>query len=216
MPMLDPGRLLFYVITDEDLVLSAGAESLEEAVHGALQGGATATQLRAKGKTARELVALGKKLRGLTSEAGALFIVNDRLDVAITVEADGVHLGADDLPIRAARKVAGSKFIIGGSVDTPEEARKAQAEGANYLGAGPVFATLTKETQNPVIGPEGFSAIISAVRIPVVGIGGIGPNEVEQVIKTGAAGVALISAVMASRDPEGTARSIRKAMEAAL
>ncbi|MFQ5912741.1 MAG: thiamine phosphate synthase [Nitrospinota bacterium] len=206
---MDPERLKIYVVVDETLAERSGHKSLQELVSAILLGGATAIQLRGKNVKAKDLVAHGGRIRALTADSGALLIVNDRLDVALAVGADGVHLGADDLPLAPARKIAPRGFIIGGSVDTPDEARQAEAEGADYLGAGPVFPTETKQTSNPVIGPAGLEAIVKAVSIPVVGIGGINPGNVGEVISTGAAGAAVASAVVSSADPEAAVRALR-------
>jgi thiamine-phosphate diphosphorylase len=165
--------------------------------------------LRGKDVTARDLVVLGKRIRSLTAETGALLIINDRLDAALAIGADGVHLGADDLPLRSARKLTRRDFIIGASVDTPEEAKQAEKAGASYLGAGPIYPTQTKETDNPAIGPEGLEAIVKAVSIPVVGIGGIDSGNIEAVTATGVAGAAVVSAVVASPDPEASVRALR-------
>lgn len=205
-------RLRLYVITDE--ALSAGRPAVE-VVRAALAGGATAIQLRAKSWGGRRLVEEGRRLRAVTREAGALFIVNDRLDVALAVGADGVHLGQEDLPLADARRLAGPDFVIGISVDTEEEAAAAEAGGADYLGAGPAFPTTSKADAGPVLGPEGIGRIARRVRVPVVGIGGIGPGRAAPVVRAGAAGVAVISAVVGAPDVAAAARALRGEVEAA-
>lgn len=202
MPKYDrPMRLAgLYVITEP---------ALRDPIEGArlvLEGGVRIIQLRAKHATTRQLVQMGQELRALTRQYGASLIVNDRLDVALAVEADGVHLGQDDLPVALARQLAGEKFIIGVSAETLEEARHAEAEGANYLGVGPMFATATKPDAGAPIGPERLQAIKQAVSIPVFGIGGITLQNAVQVLKVGADGICVISAIMGAADPAEATR----------
>ncbi len=206
---MDPKRLKIYVVVDEALAERSGHKSIERLASAVLRGGATAIQLRGKDVVARDLVAHGKHIRRLMETTGALLIINDRLDAALAAGADGVHLGPEDLPLASARKLTPKGFIVGASVDTPEEARRAEGEGADYLGAGPVFPTETKQTTNPVIGPAGLEAVVKAVSIPVVGIGGIGPGNVGEVMSAGAAGVAVVSAVVSDADPEAAVRALR-------
>ncbi|MEW6546774.1 MAG: thiamine phosphate synthase [Bacillota bacterium] len=202
-------RLLLYVIADRTF---AGGRSEEEIVSQAARGGATAIQLRGKELTGRQLYLTGLSLRKLTRQLGLLFIVNDRVDVALAVDADGVHLGQEDLPLEAARRLMGRRKIIGISVDTLAEAVAAQRGGADYLGAGPVFATASKADAGPVMGPEGLRRICTAVRIPVVGIGGVNAHNARQVVNAGAAGVAVISAVVAAPDMAAAASALRQAL----
>ena len=206
---MDAIRLKSYVIADEGLVERSDQPSFEALISAILRGGATAIQLRGKTVSACDLVAHGKRIRALSGDTGALLIINDRLDVALASGAHGVHLGADDLPLAAARRISPAGFIIGASVDTPDQAREAETLGADYLGAGPVFPTETKATSNPVIGPAGLEPIVKAVSIPVVGIGGIGPENIREVTATGAAGAAVASAVVLSPDPEAVVRALR-------
>lgn len=204
-------RLLLYVVVDRAFAAGRGEE---EIVVAAARGGATAVQLRSKELTARQLYLTGLSLRRLTRELGLLFIVNDRVDVALAVDADGVHLGQDDLPLEAARRLMGRRRIIGISVDTVEEAERAQRGGADYLGAGPVFATSSKADAGPVMGPEGLREICRAVRIPVVGIGGVNAQNARRVVEAGAAGVAVISAVVSAPDVTAATAALRAALRA--
>ncbi|MDM7462008.1 MAG: thiamine phosphate synthase [bacterium] len=190
-----------YVITDSQV-----RDPLETA-RLVLQGGGRIVQLREKHMTTRQLVRIGQALRTLTREYGALLIVNDRLDVALAVEADGVHLGQDDLPAALARKIAGDRFIIGVSAETVEEARRAEADGATYLGVGPMFATATKPDAGAPVGPERLRLIKQAVAIPVFGIGGIAPANARAVLEAGADGVCVISAIVGAPDPRAATQT---------
>lgn len=197
--------LRLVVITDRVL---AAPRSVVEVIGSAVQGGARAVQLRNKGDSARELLALGRDLRALTREAGALLFVNDRLDVALALDADGVHVGPDDLPVGAVRAVAPPGFLIGRSADEPEVARRAVEEGADYIGCGAVYATSTKPDAGDVIGLEGLGRVVRAVSVPVVGIGGITVERSVDVARTGAAGVAVVGALMGAARPAEVAQAL--------
>ena len=200
-----------YVVTDRAL---SGGRPLVEVIRRTLAGGAKIVQLREKNLSTREMLQLAAALKELTREYGARFIVNDRLDVALAVDADGVHLGQEDMPARIARRLLGPEKVLGVSVSSVEEALRAVEDGADYLGAGAVFPTATKEEAR-AIGLEGLRAIASAVGIPVVAIGGIDRTRVAEVIAAGADGVAVVSAVMAAADPCEAARKILAAVEKA-
>jgi thiamine-phosphate pyrophosphorylase len=206
-------RLDLYVVTDPGL--TAGRPLLQ-VVAAALEGGATAVQLRDKTASARELLSLGAEIRRIARGRRATFIVNDRADLALALEADGVHVGAEDLPPLEARRLVPRPRLVGVSAATVEEALSAERTGADYVGAGPVFATATKADAGKPIGIEGIAAIASAVRIPVVGIGGIDSGNAASVIGAGAAGVAVISAIVGARDPESAAREILSRVREAL
>ena len=190
-----------------DRLLAGPRPLLRVALH-ALEAGAPSLQLRNKGESARELLALGRDLRALTREAGALLFVNDRLDVALALEADGVHLGPDDMPIAAARRAVGDGLVIGHSCDDPERAVRAVSEGADYIGCGTLYATTTKVDAGRVIGLEGLARVVRAVDVPVVGIGGIHAGVASAVAGTGAAGIAVVGAVMAAEDPAAATREL--------
>ncbi len=189
--------LQVYVLTDR---VAARGRPEVELVAAALAGGATAIQLRDKERSARELCSLGTALAELCFQSGALFIVNDRLDVALACGASGVHLGQDDLPAARARAVAGPLLVIGVSAATREEAAAAAAAGADYVGVGAVFSTRTKGDAGAPIGTEGLAHVARTSRLPVVAIGGIGPENAGSAIAAGAVGVAAVSAVMAATD----------------
>lgn len=201
-----------YVITDAGL---SGGRSHTEVLREAIAGGATVVQLRDKGLTTRELVEEGQRLRSMTREMGALLMVNDRIDVALAVEADGVHVGPDDMPVAVARELVGPDRIIGASAGTVDEARAAQADGADYLGVGSVYATGTKADAGEPIGPEGLACIAASASIPVVGIGGIAEDNAAEVISAGAEGVAVISAVVSADDVQAAARRLVERIRAA-
>lgn len=187
------------VLTDPGL---AGARGVISVVESALKGGCRAIQLRDKAAGARDLLATARKLRTLTRDFGALLIVNDRLDVALAADADGVHLGPDDLPVEAVRRVVPGPFLIGYSTDDPGEALRAEAAGANYLGCGTVHRTTSKTDAGHPIGLDGLDRVARAVHIPVIGIGGIGAAEAPGVADTSAAGIAVLGAVMSATDPD--------------
>ncbi len=178
-----------------------------EKTRAALAGGATAVQLRAKTWTAREIYETALKLRKICAERGALFFVNDRLDIALASGADGVHLGQKDLPVGAARAIAGPDFIIGGTARTPELALEAERLGADYVGCGAAFGTETKGDA-VVIGPEGISGVLSSIKIPSVAIGGITRQNLRELADCGASGLAISGAVMRAADQEKAAREL--------
>ena len=202
-------RLGLYVIPDAVI----GRGTLVEQTTAALAGGAGAIQLRGKHLTTRALLEVGTAMRDLCRRHDALFIVNDRVDVALALEADGAHLGEDDLPLAVARRLLGPAAIIGASYATPELARAAEADGADYLGIGPVYATGSKADAGEAIGVAGLRAIVQATRLPVVGIGGIGLDNVTEVMAAGAVGVAVISAVVAAEDITAAAAALRVRVE---
>ena len=198
-------RLRLIVVTDPDC---GGGRSVGDVVRAALRGGAPAIQLRMKDAPARVTAAVARTLLAETRAAGALLFINDRVDVALAVGADGAHVGQDDLPAAAARRIAPPGFLVGVSAETTELARQAEADGADYVGVGPVYATGSKADAGDAIGTGRITEVASAVRIPVVGIGGIAIGNAPAVIRAGAAGVAVISAVMRADDPEAAVRAL--------
>src|SRR3954468_7525406 len=169
--MRPPLNLALYLVSDESL---SRGRSTPEIVAAAIRGGADAIQLRAKDLPMRDQLAIGRALRAITREAGVLFIVNDRTDLAIALDADGIHVGQDDLPADLARQLVGPDRIVGVSTATIEEARIARDMGADYLGVGAIYGTATKSDAGAPIGPAAIGAIKAAVNLPIVGIGGIG------------------------------------------
>lgn len=199
-------RLRLMVITDREL---AGQRDWLAVADEALQAGATAVQLRDKQATSGELLDMALALKPVASAHGALFLVNDRFDVALAAGADGVHLGDEDVPVSAVRHVVPRDFVIGRSADTEVDARKAEADGADYLGVGSVFGTLTKsEVLGEVIGTARLARVASSVSLPIVGIGGVTMENAALVARAGAAGMAVVSAVMAAPDPAAAVRAL--------
>ncbi len=200
-------RLALYVITDRGL--ARGRDEVEIA-RAALRGGATAIQLRGKDQDARRLCELGRVLLLATRAAGALLFVNDWLDVAQAIGADGVHLGQEDLPCGEARRIAGPGLLIGVSAESPALAQAAERDGADYLGTGSVYATSSKADAGAPIGVAGLAKVVAATTLPVVAIGGITAAQAPACIAAGACGVAVISAVIGAEDPEAAARAFRR------
>lgn len=150
----------------------------------------------------------------MCAEGGVVFIVNDRIDVAIAAEADGVHLGQDDFPIPLARELLGEGSIIGGSAATMEEAQKCLSEGADYVGFGPVYPTTSKDDAGPVSGSEILKNVVGAIPLPIIAIGGVSAENTPEVMRAGALGIAVISAVCCQEDPEGATRALYQALHA--
>ena len=200
-PQLPLGSI--YLLTDPNL---SSGRTHEEVVRESIAGGAKIIQLRDKIATTRKLIEIGEKLREITLKAGVIFIVNDRVDIALSVDADGVHLGEDDMPIAYARKILGEGKIIGISVDNVEKAKIAEAEGADYIALGPIFSTKTKINAGEPVGVEEIKKVKSIVRLPVIAIGGINLQNIQLVAMAGADSVAVISAVVGAPD-------IRRAMK---
>jgi len=202
--------LRLHVLTDRKL--SLGRSHLEVA-QAAIDAGARLIQFREKEMSTREMVETARQLRKLTRESGATLIVNDRLDVALAVDADGIHVGQDDLPAQIAREFLGAGKIIGVSASTLDEALRAVQDGADYLGVGPVFATGSKADAGVPIGLEGLAAIKRHVSIPIVAIGGITHGNLADVIAAGADGVAVISAVVSQADITAATRHLLETID---
>jgi thiamine-phosphate pyrophosphorylase len=195
-----------YVITGHQFLKG---RPLEDVIRAAILGGADTIQLREKDYSGRELLQAGTVLRQLTRELGARLIVNDRIDVAKAIDADGVHLGQGDLPIEVARAILGPDKIVGLSTHNVAEAVAAERAGANYIGLGPMKPTQTKLDTEPVVGPAGIKEVRRHVALPIVAIGGIKQEDVAEIIRSGANAVAIISAIVGSDDVEGAARMVR-------
>jgi len=205
---MDPS---LYVVLDR--TASAGRD-LEEILDATLAGGCRMIQLREKEWPSGRLLPLAERLRDRCRRAGATFIVNDRVDLALAVGADGVHLGQDDLPPRAARPLLRPGMVLGRSTHSVGQAREAQADGADYIAVGSMFPTRTKPDFQ-LVGPELIRAIRPETRAPLVGIGGVTRDNVAEVIRAGADGVAVISAVCGAPDPAAATREFLTAIRAA-
>ena len=206
--MKDP-RL--YVILDR---AAARGRDLLTILDATLAGGCRLVQLREKEWPSGRLLPMAERLRDRCRAAGATFVVNDRLDLALALGADGVHLGQDDLPPAAARPLLRPGMILGLSTHSPEQARAAQAAGADYVAVGSMFPTGTKPDFQ-LVGPEIIGKLRGEISVPLIGIGGITHDNVAQVIHAGADGVAVISAVCAAPDPEAATRRFLGAIESA-
>jgi thiamine-phosphate pyrophosphorylase len=179
----------------------------------AVAGGATIIQMRTKKRDTREFLEVVMKTAEFLRNRKVPLIINDRVDVALACDADGVHLGQTDMPLPYARKILGKKRIIGISINTLDEARAAEKEGANYLGVGPVFPTSSKMDVPPVLGLEGIREIREKTKLPILAIGGINAANIADVISAGASGVAVISAVAGSGNPRAAATELIEAIE---
>jgi len=207
----DPGRWRLCLITDERL--SRGRSHLEIAA-AAVRGGADVIQLRDKEASGGRLFEIAVALRELIRGTGIPLIVNDRLDVAMAAGADGVHLGQEDLPADAARRILGPGKILGVSAETPAEARRAEAAGADYLGVGPVFEA--RGSKPDAGAPQGLDQIVrirAETRLPIVAIGGIRPDNARRVREAGADAVAVISAIVSAEDVEEATRRMKRTLE---
>jgi len=186
-----------YFVADANCAVGRDLVSL---VKEAVRGGVTMVQIRAKGLETREFLELATRMASALKRRSVPLIINDRVDIAMACGADGVHLGQDDMPPDAARKLLGRVKIIGVSANTLKEAREAERLGADYVGLGPIFATTTKDTDLPVLGREGIRRIQEKIGIPIVAIGGINAGNAADVMKAGAAGVAVVSAILGAPD----------------
>ncbi len=195
-----------YLCTDRDLM---STPTLEEAVEAALRGGVTLVQLREKNCSSREFYETAQSVKSVTDRYGVPLIINDRLDIALAVDAAGLHIGQSDLPAAVARGLLGAGKILGVSASTEGEAVLAQKDGADYLGVGAMFPTGTKKNTRRV-SLEELARIRSSVSIPIVAIGGINEENCAPFASLGVDGVAVVSAILAKPDIEGAARAIKE------
>lgn len=200
-----------HVLTDTDLQSCFSHFELAEL---AIAGGADTIQFRQKSGETIQMIRVAEQIQALCKRAGACFIVNDRVDVAIASHADGVHLGQGDFPIPLARKLLGEAAIIGGSAGNEEEARKCFLEGADYIGFGPVFPTSSKMDAGPASGLELLRQVVEKIPLPIVAIGGINQDNAPLVRERGAHGIAVISAVCCDQDPEEATKRLVHLLEA--
>lgn len=205
----DEKQLRLYAVTDRSWV---GKQSLYEQVEDALKGGVTCVQLREKTLDEADFLKEAREIRQLCKRYGVPFLINDNLEVAIACGADGVHVGQDDLPVTEVRRRVGDGMIVGVSAHNVEEAKRAVAGGADYLGAGAVFGTTTKSNVTP-LSHATLREICEAVEIPVVAIGGITKDNVLQLRGAGVRGVAVVSAIFAAQDIQAACRELRALSE---
>jgi len=201
--MSRPFDLSLYLVTDEDL---AGPRGVVETVRAAIDGGVTLVQHRCKQGTTRDFVATASALMEILRPRGIPLIINDRVDVALAVDADGVHVGQDDMRVAKVRELIGPDRILGLSAAMMEELTPDELGPIDYLGVGPVFATTTKPDADDAIGFDHLGRIQAAAGLPVVAIGGLKPEHVEPTLAAGADGLAVVSAIMAAEDPARAAR----------
>lgn len=179
---------------------AAGHRDLVSIVREAAEAGATVIQLRGKKLETRQFLDVAVRVSIVLNRLEVPLIVNDRIDIALSCEADGVHLGQEDLPLPYARKILGKERIIGISVNTIEEAEEAESGGADYIGVGPLFYTSSKDELRTILGPDGLRSIRQKVKIPILAIGGITPDTVKEAFSSGADGIAVISAIMGAEN----------------
>lgn len=196
-----------YLVTDRGL--ARGRPTLE-IVAAAVSGGVTCVQLREKDCSTREFIEQALAIKDFLKARRVPLIINDRVDVALAVEADGVHLGQTDMPLDIAKKILPDSMIIGISAESLADALEAEKGGADYLGVSPIFATPTKTDTAPPLGLTGLRAIRDAVRLPLVGIGGLNRDNSAAVIQNGADGVAVVSAVVGADDPAAAAGELKR------
>ena len=201
-----------YLVTDRGL---ARGRSTLEIVSAAVKGGATVVQLREKNCSTREFIEQAMHIKDFLKTHSVPLVINDRVDVAQAVKADGVHLGQTDMPLEMAKGILGDTMIIGISTESVQDGIEAEKGGADYLGVSPIYATPTKTDTAPALGLEGLREIRRAVRLPLVGIGGLNQDNAAEVIRNGADGVAVVSAIVAADDPEVAARKLKQVIREA-
>jgi len=195
-----------YPVTCEEL---SGGRSNLEVLEAVIQGGSKIIQLREKDYPKKDLYHLALKFREMTAKAGVLLIINDHVDIALGVEADGVHLGQDDLPLTVARQLA-SELLIGASTHSLEQALQAEKDGADYVNIGPIFPTRTKEGVERVLGPEAIATISPHVEVDFTVMGGINEANIDQVLAQGARRVAMVTAITKATDIAAKVRFLKE------
>ncbi len=199
--------LSLYLVTDRPL---SRGRPIDEIVSAAIAGGVTTIQLREKDASTAEFLDLALRVRSITRESGVTFIVNDRLDIALASDADGIHVGQDDMPADLARRLIGPGKILGVTAADAEQVEAAVAAGADYIGCNAVFATPTKTDTGIPQGIAGLAGLVRTSPVPVVAIGGINAANAAEVLSTGVAGIAVVSAIIAADDPEMAARELKQ------
>lgn len=204
--------LSLYLVLDPDLCRPLG---MVETARLAVAGGVTMVQLRDKDASPRQMIETGRALKEALAGTGVPLIVNDDLEAAIAIGADGLHVGQDDIDARAARRLIGQDMILGVSVETEALAAAVDPAVVDYVGAGPVFATQTKPGHKPPVGLDGLARLIAATSLPAVAIGGLKTGHVEEVLKAGARGLAVVSAICGQPDPQAAAFELSEAIRKA-
>lgn len=194
-----------YLVTDRELM---STEALEEAVENAIKGGCTLVQLREKTASSLEFYENALKVKAVTDKYNIPLIINDRVDIALAIDADGIHVGQEDLPAQTVRRIIGEGKILGVSANSVESAIRAQKDGADYIGVGAVYSTNTK-TDAGVITRERLLAVRQAVTVPIVAIGGINLQNAALLKDTGINGIAVVSAIIAQKDIEAAAKALK-------
>ena len=205
-------KLDVYFVTDRNL---SKGRPIEDIVAAAAQGGATIIQLREKACSTREFIDIGNRVKDILAPYNVPLIINDRLDVALAIDADGIHVGQSDMPCNIARKYLGPDKIIGLSVESIQDARDAEALDVDYLGVSPIYFTPTKTDFKRELGLDGLHEIKSFSRFPLVGIGGLNATNAGDVIKNGGDGVAVVSAICSADNPEAATRELVNIVNAA-
>ena len=201
-----------YMVTDRELMSSS---TIEQNVDDACKGGVTLVQLREKNIETHEFIEVAKSVKKITDKHGVALIINDNVEVALEVDAAGVHVGQDDMPAREVRKMLGASKIVGVSVSNVHEAIKAEQDGADYLGIGAMSFTSTKPDAK-VVGIEMVPKILDAIKIPCVVIGGINMQTIPRFVGMGLAGFSVVSAIVAAKDVEGAAYRLKQIIDAQL
>lgn len=203
---MDKINYSMYLVTDRKILRNI---SLPDAIEQAIKGGVTIVQLREKEVTSKKFYNLALKVKEITSKYNVPLIINDRIDIAMLVDADGVHLGQQDVPVIEARKIFGTTKIIGLSASNIDEAKKGVLDGADYLGVGAIFPTKTKldAKENSI---ENLKNIKQEIKIPIVAIGGINYENIIEISKTGVAGAAMVSAILGNGNIEEATKNIKK------
>lgn len=197
--------LSLYLVTDKSDDVEKFLNTIEEAI----KGGVTVVQIREKTAETLDFYNLALKVKEITTKYNVPLIINDRVDVALAIDADGVHVGQSDMPCDVTRRLIGEDKILGVSAATIEEAQKAQKDGADYIGAGAVFPTATKDDA-PKITKKDLKEVVDSIDIPVVAIGGINHDNASELIDTGIAGLSVVSAIMSSDDPKKSSEELLK------
>ena len=209
---MKPFDLSVYLVLDPKLCAPRG---MVETARAAVAGGATMVQLRDKAASTADMIATGRALQAALAGTGARLIVNDDVEAAVALSADGLHVGQGDAAADWARSRIGAKMILGVSVETAAAAQRVDAAMVDYVGVGPVFATPTKPDHSPPVGFDGLTHLVSAVPVPAVAIGGLNASHAAEVVAAGADGMAVVSAICSATDPGAAAQTIAKALEEA-